>query len=131
MKYGNRSLWQRFIASPFSIVFLIIVVFVLARAGFNIWSKVETSANQLGQAEASLARVTERQIEMSRKVEYLSTDQGIEAEIRTKYHAVKDGEQVAVIVDDSQKSDSVENASSTADTDSPGFLKKILQIIGF
>lgn len=107
------------------------VVFVLARASLNIYSKVETSETKLLQAQANLEKLSERQQDISRKVEYLSTDQGIEAEIRTKYHAVKDGEQVAVIVDDSQKAPAVQSASGTTATSSSGFFGRILRALGF
>ncbi len=131
MKYGNRSIWQRFISSPFSAIALVVVVFVLARASLNIHSKVETSAVKLQQAQANLGNLTERQQDIARRVEYLSTDQGIEAEIRTKYHAVKDGEQVAVIVDGSSGGANHEMSSSTVATSSPGFWGKILRALGF
>lgn len=130
MKYGNRSPWQRFISSPFSAIALLIVVIILARASFNIHSKVETSAAKLQQAQANLEKLKQRQQDVSQKVEYLSTDQGMEAEIRTKYHAVKEGEQVAVIVDDSQRSDNSVPASMTMATSSPGFFGRILHWIG-
>ncbi len=131
MKYGNRSFWHRFISSPFSAVGLVVVVFVLARASLNMYSKVETSEVKLQQAQANLEKLSERQQDISRKVDYLSTDQGIEAEIRTKYHAVKNGEQVAVIVDDSQKASAVQSASGTTATSSPRFFGRILHALGF
>lgn len=131
MKYSNRSVWQSFVSSPFSVVALIVVVFVLARASLNINNKVELSAVKLQQAQANLDKLMEHQRDVSRKVEYLSTEQGIEAEIRTKYHAVKDGEQVAVIVDDSKKLNNSQTASTTTATSSSGFFRRILRVFGF
>lgn len=107
-----------------------IVVVILARASLNIYSKVETSEIKLLQAQANLEKFSGRQQDISRKVEYLSTDQGIEAEIRTKYHAVKKGEQVAVIVDDAQKTGVFSSASDTMATSSPGFFGRILRSLG-
>lgn len=130
MKYGNRSIWKRFISSPISLIALAIVVFVLARAAANINDKVDASASKLAQAKAEYERLLERQASISRRVEHLSTDQGIEAEIRTKYHAVKDGEGVAVIVDGAQTANVLESASGTIATSSPGFWRRLLQAVG-
>jgi cell division protein FtsB len=130
MKYSNRSLWRRFISSPFSAVALVVVVFILARAAINIQGKVETSAVKLEQAQAEYARLSQRQQDISRRVDYLSTDQGVEAEIRTKYHAIKEGEQVAVIVDGSQAANALQSASGTQATSTPGFWRRLLRTFG-
>ena len=131
MKYGNRSLWRRFISSPFSVVVLAVVVFILARAVINIQNKVETSATKLEQAQAEYDRLLQRQNDISRRVGYLATDQGVEAEIRTKYHAIKDGEQVAVIVDGPQSANILQTASGTVATSTPGFWRRLLRTFGF
>ena len=111
---------------------LVIFLFVLSRAAVNIHSKAVVSEATLVQTQAELSKLKERQLEMSSKVAYLSTEQGIEAEARTKYHAVREGESVAVIVDDAQTaaalnaSTAIGSASST-----PSWWRKILQVIGF
>lgn len=131
MKSGNRSIWKKIIASPISVVVLVVLVFVLARAVFNIYNKAQLSENRLAQAQAGLSNLTQRQKDIAGKVEALSTDQGIEAEIRTRYHAVKAGEQVAVIVDDSQTAN-VRNAatSTSAATSSPSWWRRWLRVFG-
>ncbi|OHA16424.1 MAG: hypothetical protein A3C79_02260 [Candidatus Taylorbacteria bacterium RIFCSPHIGHO2_02_FULL_45_28] len=131
MKYGNRSLWQKLVSSPFSVIAMVIVVFVLARASFNIYGKVETSAAKLNQAQTNLAKIIEYQADISRKVGYLSTDQGIETEIRTKYHAVKDGEEVAVVVDDPQSAKTIQATSSVVATPPLGFWARLLRRLRF
>ena len=130
MKYGNRSLWRTFISSPISLVVLAIVLFIVARAALNINEKVDTSAAKLAQAEAEYQRLLERQQDLSRRVGYLSTDQGLEAEIRTKYHAVKEGEQVAVMVDGTQAASALQAASGTQATSTPGFWQRLLHRLG-
>lgn len=132
MKYGNRTLTKKLLHSPISMAILVIFLFVLSRAAVNIHSKAVVSEATLVQTQAELSKLKERQLEMSSKVAYLSTEQGIEAEARTKYHAVREGESVAVIVDDAQTaaalnaSTAIGSASST-----PSWWRKILQVIGF
>lgn len=130
MKYGNRSLWQRFIASPISLVVLAVLLFILARATVNIHGKADMSAERLDRAQAALDKLSRRQADMAERVSYLSTDQGMEAEIRTRYHAVKEGESVAVIVDTHQPA-AVASASSTqAVTAKPNWFIRLLRWIG-
>ena len=115
MKYGNRSLWQKIIASPLSVIVFAVLLAILARATWNIYNKANLSSAKLTQAQRELLQLQKRDSELLAKVGQLSTDQGIEAEIRTKYHAVKEGESVAVILDDGQTAGAA-NASSTAVT---------------
>ncbi len=107
MKYGKRSASGRFISSPFTVVGLFIFVILLGRAAWGIHGKAQISAEKLLQAKTELAKLQIKQDELSKDVEYLSTDKGVEAEFRTKYHAVKEGESVAVIVDRDQKTASI------------------------
>ena len=55
------------------------------------------SGARLVQAQNELQKLQEHQQDLSGKVAFLSTDQGVESELRTKYLAVKDDESVAVI----------------------------------
>jgi cell division protein FtsB len=77
-----------------------IVLAVLIKATWSIHQKVVISDTKLAQARAELSKLQARQENLTAQVGYLSTDQGIEAELRTKYRAVKDGESVAVILGD-------------------------------
>ena len=115
MKYGNyRSQGKRFniFRSPITLVVAAIVLVVLAKATWSIHQKVLVSATKLTQAQAELNKLQSRQQTLSAEVSRLSTDQGIEAELRTKYRAVKEGESVAVILDDSNAA-AIATASTT------------------
>ena len=126
MRYGNRSGWKRFVRSPFTIIGAAIILVVLARATWSIHEKAVSTAQRLADAKAELIKLQAHGDDLSREVGYLSTDQGVEAELRTKYRAVKNGESVAVIVDD-------ENAAAVAaasSTPAIGWWQRILQGIG-
>ena len=99
MKYSNRPLYERIAASPVALLAAVVLLFVLARAAWNIHEKAVASGEKLSEENAELAKLEQNQNELSSKVAYLSSDEGVEAEMRTKFKAVKDGEQVAVIVD--------------------------------
>lgn len=132
MKYGNRSIWKRVLGSPISLVVAGIVLVVLVKATWNISSKTIQSAEKLAQAQAELARLNERQSELQGRVGLLSTDQGIEAEIRTKFRAVREGESVAVIVDeDDGPAVALLGSENIISTSTDGWFRRMLRRLGF
>lgn len=98
-------------------VIVIILLIVIIRANFRIYGKVYVSNQRLQQSENEIARLQERKLELTSKVDKLSTGEGVESEIRSKYMAVKEGESIAVIIDDSEKNNYKDNMISTT-TDS-------------
>ncbi len=112
MRYGKQNLWKVILSSPITPVILFIVLAFLAKATLSIYSKARVSQNRLVEAQAELGKLQARQADLAHKVDYLSTDQGVEAEMRTKYRAVKEGESVAVIVDNTAAAAAIQ-ASST------------------
>jgi len=112
MKYGNRSLWKRFISSPLALFILLIIFLFLARATWVIHQKAVLSAVKLAEEQVEYAKLQSRQADLAHQVSLLSSDEGIESELRTKYRAVKDGESVVVIVDKDQAAAAVEASSS-------------------
>jgi cell division protein FtsB len=117
MKYGNRTFWHKVSSSPVVMVIVIILLIVIIRANFRIYGKVYVSNQRLQQSENEIARLQERKLELTSKVDKLSTGEGVESEIRSKYMAVKEGESIAVIIDDSEKNNYKDNMISTT-TDS-------------
>ena len=133
MKYGKFSIRKRLRSSP---VILIVAVFVFAllfKAVWGIYGKSGASAAKLSQAQTELARLKVQEEDLSERVNYLSTEGGIEAELRTKYRAVKEGESVAVIVDRPETASAADRlASSTTDSgESRSWLARLLRKFGF
>jgi len=98
MHYGNRPRKASIWTSPVALVVLVIVCAMLAKAVYNIHSKQVISSERLEMAQAELEKLKVRKDELDRNLRALSSEQGVEAELRTKYRAVKSGESVAVIV---------------------------------
>jgi hypothetical protein len=130
MKYGNRSLWKSIIASPVALIVVLVLFVVLANASWNIYGKARSSARRLDDVRLEFAKLEGRKNELAEKVAYLSTEQGFEAEIRTKFHAVRDGESVAVIIDESRTANA-NNASTVVASTSVGWWGRMLQAFGF
>ncbi len=132
MKYGNSSSWKRFISSPFTLVAVIILFLFLTKAVWGIREKNTLSVSRLELAQAELTKLESHQRDLAEQIRYLSTEQGIESELRTKYRAIREGESVAVIVDDNQTA-AVIDASSTImnKVDEKSWVKKVLRFFGF
>ena len=136
MKYGNRSVWRGIISSPITLVAAAIILVVLVRAAVNIHAKANESAIKLASAQAEYNKLQSRDSELNARVGYLSTDQGVESEIRSKYRGLKEGESLAVIVDESQTASSSTNANQSAaaiQTPISGrpWWRKLLGMLGF
>jgi cell division protein FtsB len=116
MKSRNRSAWQSVLSSPVTLIIAIILAIILFRAVWNIHQKAAMAADKLDQANADLAKLEADKADLESRVGDLSTDAGLKAAIREKYHAVEPGEQVAVIVDPSHQMGS---DSQSAATDAP------------
>ena len=101
MKYSNRPKMriQRIANSPLMLVAALILCFILGKAAWGVYEKSTATQMRLSQVQSELVKLEDRHKVLASKVSLLSTDEGVEAEMRTKYRAVKEGEFVAVIVD--------------------------------
>jgi cell division protein FtsB len=109
--------------SPFVLVAAVVVSGVLLRAALSLHHKAILSGAKLAETQSEYDKLQAHGAELEKQVGYLSSDDGVESELRSKYRAVKSGELVAVIVDQNQ------NASVTAATSSPA--KRSSWWIGF
>jgi len=95
----------------------------------SIHQKAIIAQIRLDQTQTELANLQQQQQSLTDSISQLSTPEGIEAALREKYHAVKQGEEVAVIVDNSAQMDSKQansvkaNDSSTTDQNTETTIK--------
>jgi cell division protein FtsB len=129
MRYGNRSPWKRFLYSPVSIVIGFILIFILIRAGCNIHDKAIQAEERLNEAQSELSGLQQQKEALSSSIDYLSTPAGVEATLRDKYHAVKEGESVAVIVDPS--SGTASSTASSSPVPLASWWSQLMDFIGF
>ncbi len=92
--------------NPFITIIALALLFFLARSAWNVHRSADLISNKLSQTEEEADKLRLEQQSLSAKVDNLSTPDGIESELRVKYRAVKDGESVAVIVNNDQASTS-------------------------
>ncbi len=83
------------------VVAIILVVLVLwgivsvVRAGL----KQREAVKLRDESRKELSGLEQKQFDLNQKIEGLSTDQGLEAEVRQRYRVVKPGEQLVIVVD--------------------------------
>jgi len=140
MKYGKykmrSSTAKKIFSSPFTLIVIAVIFVILLRATWSMHKKADVSRTKLDQAEVVLTKLSDRQNDLGAQVQRLSTEQGIEAEIRTKYKGVREGESVAVIIGDDASATGTDTATATStsqatSTASVGWFKGLLQKIGF
>lgn len=109
-EFKRKRTIDRIIYSPVSLIILVIILAFSVRATWAVHVKEQMSRDSLDQSQRELDKIAAREQSLNQAIAYLSTPQGVETEIRKKFRVVKDGESVAVIVDD---------ASGTATTSVP------------
>lgn len=82
---------------------LLVILFVVAKATWNVYAKEQSSNEKRDRVVAELQMLKERERTLTASITRLSTDEGVEAEIRENYRLAKPGEQLVVIVDERQK----------------------------
>lgn len=109
---NSRSRFRTIVGSPITLVLALILLVLLARGAYNINAKSIESERKLADAQANLDKLEANRTNIQSRIAELSTDAGVEASIREKYHAVAPGESVVVILD----SDSERVVQATATT---------------
>jgi cell division protein FtsB len=137
MKFGKRGTGRMIFSSPITLVVVIVVFIFLVKVVWNMRERLISSKLRLETAQSELAKLEDHRIALANKIQYLSTEQGIEAELRTKYRAVREGESVAVIVDNDQVATVVQNGSGigsemgTTKQSKKSWFGKFMEFIGF
>lgn len=123
----KRSI-DRIIYSPVVLIVLTVILGFSIRATWAVYEKEQTSRDALALSQRELDKVATREQTLNQAIAYLSTPQGVETEIRKKFRVVKDGEEVAVILDD--VSGTVVASSSPARGGILGLWDGLLHLIG-
>ncbi len=109
IEFQQKKKVRKILYSPVVLIILTIILFILVRGSWNVRKKAELSKQNLERDQAGLQKLIERENNLTLSLNFLKTDKGVESEIRSKFRAVKDGEKLAVIVDEqSTSTESVE-----------------------
>lgn len=104
MDFQKKKKIKNIIHSPASILILFIIFLILIRAIFSVYQKQNISIQNLAKEKMEYEKMSQRKEKLVSNIEYLKTDDGVESEIRNKFRLVKQGESVAVIINDEASS---------------------------
>lgn len=91
-----------------SIVVMALIAFFLIKGAFGVMVKERESARRVDDLEAKFGELNTRETELNEDISRLGTERGVEEEIRDKFSVTREGEFVAIIVDERRKATNTE-----------------------
>lgn len=100
MDFEQKRNLKRILFSKTSVVILALLVILLMRATWSIYTKVQLTRANLDTINRDYTKLKSREVDLTKHITDLQSGDGIEAQIRQKFRVIKAGEQIAVIVND-------------------------------
>jgi cell division protein FtsB len=116
--YQKRS-WRVALKSWWFVGFLGVCCLLLLIVVFDRYTIEQEMSLRRAEAEERLADLEERKTMMQDKVEYLSSERGVEAEMRRNFDVAQPGEQVVIILDPKKEENTVEPLTPLSTEDTP------------
>ena len=104
----ERQRMRRFLYSWLSLGILAIVTFFLVKGAFGIITIERESAARVRELESEAAALALREGELKDEIERLKTPEGVINAIKDKFSVTREGEYVAIIVDERLRASSSE-----------------------
>ena len=108
LQFYQQQSWRGLLRSPLALIILGILCLFMARIVYERYSIASEMATREAESKAELQTLEERRSKLKEKVEYLSNDRGIEAEMRRNFDVARDGEQVVIILDKKEEESKIE-----------------------
>ena len=114
----KKSGWRGILWSKLTLAVLLILAVGLSFSVYDRFKIERQMAERRHEKEKELEQLKERKALLEEKVEYLSDDSGIEAEVRKHFDVAKAGEQVVILLEDERPdTDPLSTTSENAKTD--------------
>ncbi|HEY4494693.1 MAG TPA: hypothetical protein VJC02_01160 [Candidatus Paceibacterota bacterium] len=110
--FNKKKKYKKYLLSPFTLLFLLIILSVLLKAVFGVYKKERISIEYLEREKIELSKLVDRKKNLEDSVNFLKTEKGIENEIREKFRVAKEDESIALIIDDSTSGTSLFSTST-------------------
>ncbi len=101
-QFYQRKTFFHFLRSNLGILILIIICILVARAVYARYVVEREMYHRQVEIGAKAEQLRERKDRLQERVEYLSSDRGIEAEMRRNFDVTKPGEEVVIILDEEE-----------------------------
>jgi cell division protein FtsB len=93
----TRSRYKSFARSPLVAALALCLAGALAYASRGVYTTYQESTRRLAEAEKEYARLATHKQQVESAVARLSTEDGFADELRTRFRAVRPGEEVAIV----------------------------------
>ena len=103
----RKNWWKAVIYSRITLGLILAVSLVVAFSVYDRYVIEREVFERRVQKEDDLRKLEERKNILESKVDYLSDEQGVEAEIRRHFDVAREGEKVVVLLGDDKASDEV------------------------
>ncbi len=121
----QRRKIKEWIHSRITLAVLFILVVLMVTPVWNMYERYDESERLLAETEERASEIRSQKERIERQIQFLESDLGQERELRQRFMAGREGEQVAVILE-SQESFEYEEEEEGAD----GFLQAVGSWIG-
>lgn len=116
------------------VVFVIMIVTILLSFSvYNRYSVAKDMEQKLEAKKQELRELEERARHIESKVEYLADERGVEEELRNRFDAIREGEQVVILLDD--KGDGKKEIEEIGPTDAvdtdESFMRSVIGVFKF
>ena len=103
LDFREKTQLRKIVYSKVTLVVFALILFLVARGAWGMYDKsVEASAKRDAAAK-QLVDLVAREKELNSDIDHLSTDRGIEEEIRNRFMVAKEGENVIIVSDPANK----------------------------
>jgi len=99
-EFRRKKLIKSLFFSYGTLLLLFILIVLMGRSVFERFTVEREMSMRRIEAERELKELRLRAAALESQVDYLEDDRGMEAEIRSRFDVVKEGEQVVIILDD-------------------------------
>ncbi len=116
---------RRFFGSKWAFVVVLVLLVIFTQAAVGMYSKAREAKIKRDLALAELQRLEARQAELQATIARLSSERGVEEELRNRFFVAKEGEKVAIL-----NTDAKEERKSPILSTEKSFWKKFLSAVG-
>jgi cell division protein FtsB len=102
-------------------IILLILTALMSVSAYDRYRIARDMAERRDVVERELDALYERKAELETDVQYLNGERGIEAEMRRQFDVAKEGEQIVIIVEDDEKAEPIEMATTTPKEERPWY----------
>lgn len=100
LEFQVKKRVKRILYSRVMFVVLLVVIALAGKATWGVYQKEKTSKVYLDRLQGEISELKQREDYIKSGIDRLGTARGIEEEIRQKFKVVKDGEAMAILIDD-------------------------------